>query len=157
MRLSEDPVRLGLTPRHTSELPRLTRSYTGVRSEYHALIPEFLMLKPFLAVVAALWPLPAQPMHPHRPPHPFPNHPALFRMRASQNNRIMTNGRLLLILIVAAASGCAGAEYAIAPTPPVLTPSGPPAGPAETDGGKPVLVVVQIVHDGVRPITGWEE
>ncbi len=28
---------------------------------------------------------------------------------------------------------------------------------AETDGGKPVLVVVQIVHDGVRPITGWEE
>lgn len=28
---------------------------------------------------------------------------------------------------------------------------------AETDGGKPVLVVVQIVHDGVRPTTGWEE
>ncbi len=51
-------------------------------------------------------------------------------MRASQNNRIMTNGRLLLILIVAAASGCAGADYAIAPTPPVLTPSGPTAGSA---------------------------
>ncbi len=28
---------------------------------------------------------------------------------------------------------------------------------AETDGGKRVLVVVPIVHDGVRPITGWEE
>lgn len=26
-----------------------------------------------------------------------------------------------------------------------------------TDGGKRVLVVVQIVADGVRPITGWEE
>ena len=88
------------------------------------------MPKPFLAVVAALWPLPAQPMHPHRPPHPFLNHPALFRMRASQNNRIMNNGRLLLILIVAAASGCAGADYAISPTPPVPTPSGPTAGSA---------------------------
>lgn len=28
---------------------------------------------------------------------------------------------------------------------------------AGTDGGKPVLVVVRILHDGVRPITGWEE
>ncbi len=28
---------------------------------------------------------------------------------------------------------------------------------AETDGGKPVLVVVQIVQGAVRPITGWEE
>ncbi len=26
-----------------------------------------------------------------------------------------------------------------------------------TDGGKRVLVIVQIVRDGVRPITGWEE
>ena len=27
-----------------------------------------------------------------------------------------------------------------------------------TDGGKPVLVVVQVVREnGVRPITGWEE
>ena len=26
-----------------------------------------------------------------------------------------------------------------------------------TDGGKRVLVVAQVVHDGVRPITGWEE
>lgn len=25
-----------------------------------------------------------------------------------------------------------------------------------TDGGQPVVVVVVIVHDGVRPITGWE-
>ena len=47
--LPEDPVRSGLTPRRTSELPRLTRFYTGVRSEYHPLIPEVLMLKPFLA------------------------------------------------------------------------------------------------------------
>lgn len=28
---------------------------------------------------------------------------------------------------------------------------------SRTDGGKSVLVVVQIVRDGVRPITGWEE
>ncbi len=28
---------------------------------------------------------------------------------------------------------------------------------SETDGGKRVLVVLQIVRDGVRPITGWEE
>lgn len=26
-----------------------------------------------------------------------------------------------------------------------------------TDGGKSVVVIVQIVRDGVRPITGWEE
>ena len=26
-----------------------------------------------------------------------------------------------------------------------------------TDGGKRVIVIVQVVHDGVRPITGWEE
>lgn len=26
-----------------------------------------------------------------------------------------------------------------------------------TNGGKRVLVVVEIVRDGVRPITGWEE
>jgi hypothetical protein len=25
-----------------------------------------------------------------------------------------------------------------------------------TDGGKAVVVIVQIVRDGVRPITGWE-
>ena len=25
-----------------------------------------------------------------------------------------------------------------------------------TDGGKSVVVIVQILHDGVRPITGWE-
>ena len=25
-----------------------------------------------------------------------------------------------------------------------------------TDGGKAVVVIVQIVDDGVRPITGWE-
>jgi len=25
-----------------------------------------------------------------------------------------------------------------------------------TDGGKSVVVIVQIVRDGVRPITGWE-
>lgn len=25
-----------------------------------------------------------------------------------------------------------------------------------TDGGKSVVVIVEIVHDGVRPITGWE-
>lgn len=25
-----------------------------------------------------------------------------------------------------------------------------------TDGGKAVVVIVEIVHDGVRPITGWE-
>lgn len=25
-----------------------------------------------------------------------------------------------------------------------------------TDGGKAVVVIVQILHDGVRPITGWE-
>ena len=25
-----------------------------------------------------------------------------------------------------------------------------------TDGGKVVVVIVEIVHDGVRPITGWE-
>lgn len=28
---------------------------------------------------------------------------------------------------------------------------------AQTDGGKAVLVVVQVVRDAVRPITGWEE
>lgn len=28
---------------------------------------------------------------------------------------------------------------------------------SRTDGGKAVLVVVQVVRDGVRPITGWEE
>lgn len=28
---------------------------------------------------------------------------------------------------------------------------------AQTDGGKSVLVVVQVVRNGVRPITGWEE
>lgn len=28
---------------------------------------------------------------------------------------------------------------------------------SRTDGGKRVLVVVQIVGDGVRPVTGWEE
>lgn len=27
---------------------------------------------------------------------------------------------------------------------------------SSTDGGKLVVVIVQIVHDGVRPITGWE-
>lgn len=26
-----------------------------------------------------------------------------------------------------------------------------------TDGGQRVIVIVQVVHDGVRPITGWEE
>jgi hypothetical protein len=26
-----------------------------------------------------------------------------------------------------------------------------------TNGGKRVIVIVQVVHDGVRPITGWEE
>lgn len=26
-----------------------------------------------------------------------------------------------------------------------------------TDGGRHVLVIVQVVRDGVRPITGWEE
>jgi hypothetical protein len=26
-----------------------------------------------------------------------------------------------------------------------------------TDGGKRVLIVVQLVHRGVRPITGWKE
>ena len=25
-----------------------------------------------------------------------------------------------------------------------------------TNGGKPVVVIVQLVRDGVRPITGWE-
>ncbi|CAN5175337.1 hypothetical protein BH18ACT9_BH18ACT9_05270 [soil metagenome] len=25
-----------------------------------------------------------------------------------------------------------------------------------TDGGKSVVVIVQILHGGVRPITGWE-
>lgn len=25
-----------------------------------------------------------------------------------------------------------------------------------TDGGKAVVVIVEIIHDGVRPITGWE-
>jgi hypothetical protein len=25
-----------------------------------------------------------------------------------------------------------------------------------TDGGKSVVVIVQVVRDGVRPITGWE-
>lgn len=25
-----------------------------------------------------------------------------------------------------------------------------------TDGGKAVVVIVQILHDGLRPITGWE-
>ena len=25
-----------------------------------------------------------------------------------------------------------------------------------TDGGKSVVVIVQILHDGLRPITGWE-
>ena len=25
-----------------------------------------------------------------------------------------------------------------------------------TDGGRSVVVIVMIVHDGVRPITGWE-
>lgn len=25
-----------------------------------------------------------------------------------------------------------------------------------TDGGKSVLVIVEILRDGVRPITGWE-
>ena len=25
-----------------------------------------------------------------------------------------------------------------------------------TDGGKSVVVIVQVLHDGVRPITGWE-
>jgi hypothetical protein len=27
---------------------------------------------------------------------------------------------------------------------------------SRTDGGKSVVVIVEIVHDGVRPITGWE-
>ena len=25
-----------------------------------------------------------------------------------------------------------------------------------TDGGRSVVLIVQILHDGVRPITGWE-
>lgn len=28
---------------------------------------------------------------------------------------------------------------------------------SRTNGGKRVLIVVQIVRDGVQPITGWEE
>ncbi len=27
---------------------------------------------------------------------------------------------------------------------------------SRTNGGKSVVVIVQVVHDGVRPITGWE-
>lgn len=28
---------------------------------------------------------------------------------------------------------------------------------SSTDGGKRVVIVVALLHDGVRPITGWEE